>query len=165
MSKITKRYETRLETASVENIKATLDAKLEATSPEQLTDYIAFALDNLDSQVARMKAAKKELDALIKANEAQKNIIKTQTAEWLNECGLDKLQGDITSSMTTYQPKAKETVKVLNEKALIDAGYFKTILDIAAIKEALENEVDIEGAELEVEHQTESLKINKRKAK
>ena len=165
MSKITKAYETRLETADGANIVAILDAKLEATSPNRVTDYVAFALDNLDSQIERMKDAKKELDYLVKMAESQKDIIKAGTSVWLAESGLDKLDGDIVSSMKIVSPKAKETVKVINEESLINQGYFKTTLDKTAVKQAILDGVEVEGAEIEVEHQSDTLTVYKKKKK
>lgn len=163
MSKITKAYETKLETAQANSIKPILDAKLEATSPERVTDYVAFALDNLDAQIKRMKDAKAELDTLIAMNEQQKQMIKNSTAEWLEESGVDGLSGDRTSSMKITQPKAKEVLVVDNEEELINQGFLKMQLDKTAVKEAILNGAKIEGAHIEVEHQQPTLTVYKRR--
>lgn len=163
MGKIRKAYETKLETAELSNIPAILDAKLEATSPERVTDYVAFAIENLDSCVDRMKAAKAELDVLIAMNEQQKALIKRGTAEWLSESGIDSLHGDITSSMKITQPKAKESLVVDNEDELINQGFFKTVIDKTAAKKAINDGIAVNGAHIEVEHQEETISIYKRK--
>lgn len=163
MAKIQSRYETKLETADSTNIIAILDAKLEATSPEGVVDYVSFAIDNLDSQVQRMKAAIAELQGLCKVAEKQKELIKVGGALWLSQSGIDKLSGDIVSSMSIYTPKSKENLIIHNEEALINQGYFKTVVDKTAVKQAILNGVEVEGAEIEVIHEGDTLKINKRR--
>ena len=164
-NKIAVSYETKLELAEGQNITAILDAKLEATSSQGTVDYIGFAVDNLDSKIERMKQAKKELDFLIKMADKQKDIIKLGSALWLVECGLDKLDGDIISSISVTTPAAKETVNITNEESIINQGYFKTVIDKTAVKDALLEGAEIEGAEIEVEHQSSTLRINKKRAK
>lgn len=163
MGKLTKAYITKLETAGAENISAILDAKLEATSPNRVTDYVAFGLDNLDSQIQRMKDAKKELDFLIKEVENQKDIIKRGVSKWLSDVGIDKLDGDLTSSMKITIPKAKENLNVINEDSLINQGYFKMSLDKTAVKNAIIDGVDVEGAEIEVVYEQPTITIYKKR--
>ena len=165
MSNIKKRYETKLETAESQNISAILDAKLEATSPERVVDYVAFGIDNLDAQLARYKDYKKELDALIKGIEAQKSIVKVETAKWLQESGIDSLNGDLVSSMKVTQAKPKEELIVTNEESIINAGYFKTTIDKTAAKNAILDGIELDGATIEVTHQEESLTIYKKRKK
>lgn len=165
MKKLTKTYETRLETANIENIPAILDAKLEISSTNRVTDYVAFGIDNVDSQIARFKAAKTELDYLIKEAEAQKDIIKIGVSKWLADAGVEKLDGDIVSSIKITTPKAKETVKVVNEQSLINQGYFKTSLDKTAVKQAILNGENIEGAEIEITHEQPTISIYRKKKK
>lgn len=163
MAKIQNRYETKLETADSTNIIAILDAKLEATSPNGVVDYVSFAVDNIDAQVHRMKSAIAELQGLCKLAEAQKDLIKVGSALWLEQSGIDKLNGDIVSSMSIYTPKAKDILIIHNEEALINQGYFKTVVDKTAVKQAILNGVDVDGAEIEVVHECDTLKINKRR--
>ncbi len=162
--KLTKRYETKLETAKTENIDAILDAKLEVTSPEQLTDYVAFGLDNLEATKQRMKDAAAELKAMIGEVDNQIETVKIGTAEWLIETGITKLDGDIVSSMKAQEAKSGEVLKITtNEDELINQGYFKTSVDKTAIKKALLQGREIDGAELEVTHTEPSLTIYKKR--
>jgi len=110
-----------------------------------------------------MKDAKKELDSLIKMHEKQKEIIKAGCAEWLTSAGVEKLNGDIVSSVSIYSPKPKETLKVTSDEALINQGYFKTVVDKTAAKNAIKDGVDVDGAEIEILHESDTLKINKRR--
>ena len=163
MGKIQKTYETKLETAKSENIGAILDAKLEATSPERLVDYVSFALDNVDTQLARYKDYKKELDQLIKIAESQKELIKIETSKWLSDTGITNLKGDLVSSMKVTKPKEEVELKILNEESLINQGFFKTTVDKTAVKNALLNDENVEGAELEITHLEDSLTVYKKK--
>ena len=163
--KLQTRYETKLETANIENIGAILDAKLEATSPERVVDYVSFGIDNLDIALERLKQGKKEYDAMIKAIESQKELIKIGTAEWLRSSGIDSLKGDLVSSMKITQPKENTEVVITNEESLINQGYFKMTVDKTKVKEAILSNIPVEGAELSVTHKEESVTIYKRKAK
>lgn len=163
MSKIIKRYETKLETASAENIGAILDAKLEATSPEQTVDYVAFAIDNLNSQLDKIKDAEAELKLLKSDLNTQISMIKHGTSAWLSECGVDSLKGLTVSSIKATTPKPKEDLKVTSEESLINQGFFKTTLDKTAVKNAIKNGVEIDGAEIEITHLEQSLTIYKKR--
>ena len=55
--------------------------------------------------------------------EFQKSSIKSGTAQWLEESGIDSLSGDIVSSMKVTTPKPKDTVVILNDDAV--KGSFK----------------------------------------
>lgn len=162
--KLQQRYETKLETAKIENISAILDTKLEATSPEQLTDYVAFGIDNLTATKQRMKDAVDELKAMMSEIDNQIETVKLGAAKWLTDTGITKLNGDIVSSMKVQEAKSGEVLKITtNEDALINQGYFKTSLDKTAIKKALLQGRDIDGAELEVTHIEPSLTIYKKR--
>jgi len=162
--KIATRYDTRLQTDSIENISATLDSKLASSAPERVVDYVALSLDNLDATIARMKDAQSELKAMIAEIENQKEIIKTGTAKWLTDTGITNLKGDLVSSMKVQEAKSGEVLKITtDENSLINQGYFKTSLDKTAIKKALLSGVEIDGAELEVTHIEPSLTVYKKR--
>lgn len=163
MSKITLAHETKLETAKAENISAILDAKLEDTSPQRVTDYVSFSIDNLDATINRIKEAEAELKAIKKEAELQKALVKVEVSKWLQDTGIDSLKGDITSSMKITEPKPKENLIVTDEDALINQGYFKTVLDKTAVKNDILNGVNVEGASIEVEHQEDTITIYKKR--
>ena len=162
--KIVKRYETKLETAEPQNIVAILDAKLEATSPERVVDYVGFGLDNLNATIDRMKEAKKELDNYIKDAQSQIDIVKSGTAEWMEQSGVESLTGDRVSSMKITTPKETTELKVTDEEALINQGYFKSVLNKTEVKKALQNGCFIEGAELEITHNSDTLTVYKKRS-
>jgi len=163
--KTLKRYETKLENADIKDFCAILDKKLEDTSPEEVVDYVAFAIDNIDGQIERIKDAQKRLAQLKKDVEGQKENIKIGGAKWLQSAGIDKLKGLVTSSMTIYTPAERKEVVVDNEDALINAGYFKQVLDKTAVKKAILADEKVEGAHIEITHREAELKINKARDK
>ena len=165
-----KAYTTSLETLQ-HDVKVILDEKLKATSPEQTADYISFAIDNLASNIDRAKQAKKELDAYIKQQSDTMSTIKEQSAQWLNDCGIDKLDGMRISSLTTYTPVESEEFKILDNEFFIEKGFYKKVVDADAVKKYIFNLSDNQRLEisdkfkLEITHKQPTLKINKRKVK
>lgn len=158
---------TTLETLQ-HSVGAILDEKLKATSPSQTIDYLAFALDNISSNIKRAKEAKKELDDYISEQNDILETIKIDSAKWLSDMGINKLEGMRVSSATIYNP-------VPEQKLIIeDRGYFlgnknfiKISLDETAIKNfLLSTEIDYsEYAKIETTYKQPQIKINKRKAK
>lgn len=164
MANIEKSYTTKLEAVSDrDDVQAILNSKLDATSPAQTVDYMALALDNIDNKVIDAKNAIKAIQEVIKHEEARKEHIKEQCAEWLEDTGLDKLEGMIVSSVTINKTAAKENLIVMDEDALINQGYFKTVLDKTAVKKALQDGKEVEGAKLEVIHVANKIKVNKKR--
>ena len=64
---------------------------------------------------------------------------------------------------SNYNPTIDLIVE--DEDNVINAGYFKTVIDSVALKNALVSGVDIDGVKLEIVYNEPSLRINKRKAK
>jgi hypothetical protein len=94
----------------------------------------------------------------------QKEIVKIGTALWLTESGVESLKGDIVSSMKVTTPKPTETLVVDNEEALINKGYFKTVLDKTAVKHAIQDGVDVDGAHIDVVHKESTLTVYKKRS-
>ena len=160
-----KTIQTKLETASVDEIQAILDRKVEAVGANQTADYIGRAVENIESSVDRIDDAIKELQAIKKDMQSQSEVIKIGAARWLSECGIDKLQGDRISSISVSDKKESIKLIVEDEDAVVNAGYFKTVIDSVALKNALLSGANIDGANLEITYNEPSLRVNKRKAK
>lgn len=161
-----KRYTTSLETLQ-HDVGAILNEKLKATSPEATVDYVGFALDNLDANIARAKDAKKELDAYIKEQTHAKETIKEGTAKWLADNGIDKLEGMRVSSLTIHEPapSVKLVIHDRNCELFKNPDFIKTSLDETAIKNFLINsEFDYsEFAELETVNKQPQIKVNRKR--
>jgi len=167
MSKIKKSYITSLEKSSVETVHGILDAKLEATNPEALTDYIGFSVGNIEDAISKMDKAISDLKQMKVNAKNQIGMIKEQSAKWLSDTGLDKLEGLIISSITINNPVATKKLVIHDRDCefLKNKEFIKTSLDETAIKKFLtETEMDYsEFAEIEIIHNQPTLKINKKR--
>lgn len=160
-----KTIQTKLESANIDEIQAILDRKVELVGANQTADYIGRAVENIESGVDRVSEAIRELQAIKKDMQSQSETIKIGAAKWLAGCGIDKLQGDRVSSVSISDKKESIKLIVEDEEAVINAGYFTTVIDSAALKNALVSGVNIDGVKLELVYNEPSLRINKRKSK
>lgn len=159
-------YTTKLETVRDDSsVAAILDAKLEATSPAQLVDYVGLALDHIGTKRAEIKQTIKRLQELDKQEAAREEFIKEQTASWLEDTGIDRLDGRLVSSMTIAASKPQEKLVVDDEETLIKGGYFKMVVNSDLVKKHLIAGENIEGAHIEITHSLPKIKINKSRAK
>lgn len=159
-----KQYTTSLEKAERGEIINILNGVCERKTVFGAADYIGTALDNIDSAKDRIANAIKQLQEVRKGLEQQEEVIKCEVAKWLVENGIDKIQGDVVSSITVFDKAPKQEVIIENE-AVIDAIYCKLIADETAIKTAINSGVDVTGARLEVTHVEQSIKLNKKRVK
>jgi hypothetical protein len=164
MSEIQLSYTTKLEMITdKDDVIAILDHKLEATSPAQTVDYMALAIDHIDAKIADGKSAIKAIQEAIKHEESRKEHIKEQCSNWLEGTGLDKLNGMIVSSVTINKAKPQENIIITDEEALINGGYFKTVVDKTKAKNDLLAGLEVEGAHIEVVHVANKIKVNKKR--
>ena len=111
----------------VEVLNWKLQALEEEARPleEGIADYIGFTLDNLKQSISSKKFYIEELQKLIKADEVQMENIKTEGVKFLEQMGVEKLQGHIVSSVTISKAKpsstkTKEVLKYLVSKEEIE---------------------------------------------
>lgn len=162
-----KTYTTTLETLQ-HSVSAILDEKLKATSPAQTVDYLSFALDNINSNIKRAKDAKEELDDYISEQNSILETIKIDSAKWLADMGIDKLEGMRVSSVTVYEPVATHKLVISDKDYFLgNKNFTKISLDETAIKNfLLGTEIDYsEYATIETTYNQPMIKVNKRKAK
>lgn len=101
------------------NVKAILYSKLKQYQEQELpieilTDYIGKGCLQIDEEIEQLKNYKKIIDSKIKDLELQKINVKTQSAEFLRENGIEKLDGIEFSSITIVEKKeAIETKEVI----------------------------------------------------
>lgn len=158
-----KTLQTRLETSSIDEVQAVLDRKVEEIGANGTADYVYRSISNIDSGIIRIDEAIKELQSIKKDMKSQQETIKIGTAKWLLNNGIDKIQGDIVSSLTVAEKTTTKELIIMNEESLINAGYFKMTVDTTAVKNALLDGVILEGAKLEITHNENVIKVNKRK--
>lgn len=158
-----KTLQTRLETASIDEVEAILDRKVEEVGANRTADYIYTSIDNLDNNIKRIDEAIKELQTIKKNVKSQQEIIKIGASKWLLNNGVDKLQGDLVSSISVSQKQPSYELIIEDEESLINAGYFTMSVDKTAVKNALLDGVELKGAKLEVTYNEDSIRVNKRK--
>lgn len=139
----TKRYkfEMQIERASLESqewlkreFKSILESEKDFT---RKADYIGFSILGIDKKIIGIDEEIKELQELKKNLKAAKEVALITGAEVFAAYGINKIEGLGISSITLSKEsiKTKTKLKVLNEDALIKAGYFKVVLDLDSIIE------------------------------
>ena len=135
------------------------------------SDIIAEAFLELDSKLDYIKEQQRILASLKKQLESAKAIGKTQVAKALQSLGVEKLEGLSVSSIsvTKESRSTTATLEVLDEQALIHAGFFTVVLDKEAVQQALisdqRDEVqDYCDMKITTKTKPTTIRINKRKS-
>jgi hypothetical protein len=166
-SKFEKTYTYALELVTTnDSVKAILDDRVQSKDEGEMVEYIGSSISNIEFKIAKAKEKVKYIQDAIKDEELRLISVKEQVAEWLEDSGVEKMQGglgDDVSSITIYKAKPQENLIVTDEEALINGGYFKTVVDKAKAKEALIAGVEVEGAHIEVVHVANKIKVNKKR--
>ena len=139
--------QTQIEYLSDENksnnefFKKYLQGILEDTSKPyyQRADYIGLSLNEIKNKIDTLSSDISELQALKKKLSNALDIAKIQVAEIFMANGIDRIDGNIISSLTLTNAtsKTKDEIIIKNEEALINLGYVKFSVDIEAIEKAL----------------------------
>lgn len=158
-----KQYTPTLIECAGNDMMAVFERKVMERGAHGLVDYIGLSVQLLDDQIERLKIAKKEIDQLIKAATGQQEIIKINAAKYLSSNGIDKLEGDTTSSIKVNSKAPTKKLIIEDEKALIEAGYVKTVLDDKLVAETINAGEEVQGARYETTHNEDLITIYKRK--
>ena len=122
--------------------KEYLQGILEDTSKPyyQRADYIGLSLNEIKSKIDTLSSDISELQALKKKLSTALEIAKVQVAEIFIANGIDRIDGNIISSLTLTNPtsKTKDEIIIKNEEALINLGYVKFSVDVEAVEKALQ---------------------------
>ena len=159
-----KAYNTALESCEIGEIQNILNRKAEMQGSHATCDYIGRSLDNIANAKERVAQAIKELQAIRKQFENQEEVIKVGVAKWLGDNGIDRIEGDLVSSITTYE-KASSHEVIIESEADIDVVYCKLVPDKTKIKQAILNGEIVIGASLMTTHNEQSVKLNRKKVK
>ena len=121
--------------------KEYLQSILEDTSKPyyQRADYIGLSLNEIKNKIDTLSSDISELQALKKKLSNALDIAKVQVAEIFTSNGIDRIDGNIISSLTLTNAtsKTKDEIIIKNEDALINLGYVKFSVDIEAVEKAL----------------------------
>lgn len=107
-------------------------------------DYLGLSIKELDNKLNYLSEDIKEMQALKKSLTQAKATALEAVASVLAEYGIDRLDGTAISSITItpQKTKVKEELIILDERSLMELGYFKPVLDTEAIEQALESKSD-----------------------
>ena len=123
------------------HFKDYLKSVLEDTSKPyfQRADYIGLSLNEIISKIDTLTSDISELQALKKKLSNALDIAKVQVAEIFIANGIDRMDGNIISSLTLSNTtsKIKDEIIIKNEDALINLGYVKFSVDLEAVEKAL----------------------------
>ncbi len=105
----------------------------------QRCDYIGLSLNEVKSKIDTIAKDIKELQSLKQKLSESLEIAKELTAEILISNGIDRIDGNIISSLTltSASTKTKTDITILDEKSVMQLGYVKFDVDMEAIKLAL----------------------------
>ena len=121
--------------------KEYLQGILEDTSKPyyQRADYIGLSLNEIKSKIDCLTSDISELQALKKKLSNALDIAKVQVADIFIANGIDRIDGNILSSLTLTNAtsKTKDEIIIKNEEALINLGYVKFSVDMEAVEKAL----------------------------
>lgn len=134
--------ETLSETKSQEFFKEYIQNILEDDSKPyyQKADYVGLSLNELKNKIDYLSSSIKELQALKKRLTESLDIAKVLTAEVFTKNGVDRVDGNIISSLTLTKPSSttKQTITIKDENAVMGLGYVKFSVDEEAIAKAVE---------------------------
>lgn len=123
------------------HFKDYLKSVLEDTSKPyyQRADYIGLSLNEIKSKIDTLTSDISELQTLKKKLSNALDIAKVQVADIFIANGIDRIDGNIISSLTLTNAtsKTKDEIIIKNEEALINLGYVKFSVDIEAVEKAL----------------------------
>jgi len=102
----------------------------------QKCDYVGLSLQEITSKISTIAKDIKELQALKQRYTESLEIAKELTAEILLSNGIDRIDGNIISSLTltSASTKTKTDITILDEKEVMKLGYVKFDVDVEAIK-------------------------------
>lgn len=122
--------------------KEYLQGILEDTSKPyyQRADYIGLSLNEIKNKIDTLSSDISELQALKKKLTSALDIAKVQVAEIFIANGIDRMDGNIISSLTLSNAtsRIKDEIIIKNENALINLGYVKFSVDVEAVEKALQ---------------------------
>jgi len=157
---------------SIEWLKDEFRAILESDKDyTRKADYIGLSILSIDNRIQSIEEETKELQGLKKQLKTAKEIVLQTGAEIFREYGIDKLDGAGISSITFTGATTNDKTKLIitNKEALIEAGFYKQVLDEDLVKELYSNpdysEIIQTHSRLDIESipKPAKIKINKRR--
>ena len=127
------------------HFKDYLKSVLEDTSKPyyQRADYIGLSLNEIKCKIETLSKDIQELQYLKKKLTSALEIAKVQVAEIFIANGIDRIDGNIISSLTLTNAtsKTKDEIFIKDENAVMGLGYVKFSVDLEAVEKALTTKV------------------------
>ena len=154
--------ETLSETKSQEFFKKYIQEILEDQSKPyyQKADYVGLSLNELKNKIDYLSSNIKELQALKKKLSESLELTKVLTAQVLVNNGVDRVDGNIISSLTLTKESRtiNKKITITDENAVMGLGFVKFSVDEDAITKALEEESSKDLKELNKYIKVEDIK-------
>lgn len=105
----------------------------------QKADYIGLSMQEIKLKIDSLTQSIKEFQELKKSLQTSLDLAKELTAITLIENGVDRIDGNIISSLTLTKERVKEVkeLNIVNSAALMAKGFIKYSLDMEALEKAL----------------------------
>ena len=118
-----------------------------------------MSLIELQNKIDDISASIKELQSYKKKLSIALDIAKTITAQVFIQNGIDRIDGNIISSLTLSKPttKTKNTITIIDEKEVMKMGYVKFEPDIEAILKDIKSDEDTKELEKFVSITTDTI--------
>ncbi|MDB2405365.1 hypothetical protein N9W00_00325 [Arcobacteraceae bacterium] len=106
----------------------------------QKADYVGLSLNTLKSKIDDISSSIKELQAFKKGLTESLDVAKELTADVLVKNGVDRIDGNIISSITLSKPSitTKQKIIVKDSNAVMGLGYVKFSVDDEAIQKVVD---------------------------
>ncbi len=139
--------ETLSETKSQEFFKEYIQNILEDDSKPyyQKADYVGLSLNELKNKIDYLASSIKELQTLKKRLTESLDVAKVLTAEVLVKNGVDRIDGNILSSLTLTKESTttKNKITILKPNEVMGLGYVKFSVDDEAIAKVVDENSDL----------------------
>lgn len=126
---------------STKFFKEYLQGILEDTSKSHFKkcDYVGLSLQELKLKIDSLSKDISELQVLKKNLTTSLDIAKSLTAEIFIENGIDRIDGNIISSLTLSKESSttKEVLTIKDENAVMGLGHVKFSVDLESVEKAL----------------------------
>jgi len=123
------------------HFKEYIQSILEDTSKPyyQRADYIGLSLNEIKNKVDCLTKDIQELQSYKKKLTTALDIAKSQVAEIFASNGIDRMDGNIISSLTIQKSTTKEKniINILDENKLMGLGFVKFSVDVEAVENHL----------------------------
>jgi len=109
----------------------------------QKCDYVGLSLNEIKNKIDLLSSDIKELQAFKKRLSSSLDIAKELVANVFKSNGIDRIDGNIVSSLTLSKPltKTKTDISILDEQEVMKLGYVKFSPDIEAIEKAMKSDM------------------------